>query len=98
MDCVAVINNTLTLIDWKTSEKVKSSSRALYDNPLQVAAYVGAINHDERYSSLGNITSGAVVVVYNSGYPAMTHIFSQDQLGHYWKLWCQRLHQYKLMM
>ena len=98
VDCVAVINNTLTLIDWKTSEKVKSSSRALYDNPLQVAAYVGAINHDERYSSLGNITSGAVVVVYNSGYPAMTHIFSQDQLGHYWKLWCKRLHQYKLMM
>ena len=97
VDCVAIINNTLTLIDWKTSEKVKNNVRALYDNPLQLAAYIGAVNRDERYSSLGNITSGAVVVVYNSGYPAMTHTFSQEQLGHYWKLWCLRLHQYKMM-
>ena len=98
VDCVAIINNTLTLIDWKTSEKVKNNVRALYDNPLQLAAYIGAVNRDERYSSLGNITSGAVVVVYNSGYPAMTYTFSEEQLGHYWKLWCRRLHQYKLIM
>ena len=98
VDCVAVINNTLTLIDWKTSEKVKNNVKALYDNPLQLAAYIGAINQDERYAGLGNITSGAVVVIYNSGYPAMTHTFSERELGHYWSLWCQRLHQYKLMM
>merc|ERR1712155_96929 len=67
VDCVAVINNTITLIDWKTSEKVKNNVKALYDNPLQLAAYIGAMNQDERYASLGNITSGAVVVVYNSG-------------------------------
>ena len=97
VDCVAVINNTLTLIDWKTSEKVKNNVKALYDNPLQLAAYIGAINQDERYASLGNITSGAVVVIYNSGYPAMTHTFSERQLENYWKLWCQRLSQYKLM-
>merc|ERR1712062_707630 len=36
VDCVAVIGNTVTLIDWKTSERVKNSAAALYDNPLQV--------------------------------------------------------------
>jgi len=99
VDCVAVMNNTLTLIDWKTSEKVKNNVKALYDNPLQLAAYIGAINSDSRYRSLGNITTGAVVVVYNSGYPAMTHTFNESQLGHYWNLWCERLHKYnnKLM-
>merc|ERR1719474_423602 len=94
-DCVAVINNTVTLIDWKTSERVKNSSKALYDNPLQLAAYIGAFNSDPRYEHLGNITHGAVVVVYNTGYPAMLHTFDQKQLGKYWSTWCQRLQQYK---
>ena len=94
-DCVAVINNTVTLIDWKTSEKVKTSKESLFDNPLQLAAYIGAINRDPRYESLGNIEAGAVVVVYNSGYPAMLHTFNKKQLDHYWSLWCQRLLQYK---
>ena len=95
VDCVAVIGNTVTLIDWKTSEKVKNSAAALYDNPLQVAAYVGAINSDTAYESLGTITHGAVVVIYNTGYPAMLHTFDQGQLEKYWKLWCERLKMYK---
>ena len=104
----------LLLIDWKTAEREKTRVEDLYDNPIQVtfeprsrkkltffsqlAAYLGAINQDPRYSGLGNITSGAVVVIYNSGYPAMTHTFSERQLGQYWNLWCQRLQQYKVMM
>lgn len=95
VDCVAVIGSTLTLIDWKTSEKVKNSAAALYDNPLQVAAYVGAVNADPAYESLGTITHGAVVVIYNTGYPAMLHTFDQAQLEKYWKLWCERLKMYK---
>lgn len=95
MDCVAVINNTLTLIDWKTSERVKNSKKALYDNPLQLAAYIGAINQDPAYECLGNITQGAVVVVYNTGYPAMIHAFNETQLAKYWSLWCERLDMYK---
>ena len=95
VDCVAVLGNTVTLIDWKTSEKVKNSAAALYDNPLQVAAYVGAINSDPAYESLGTITHGAVVVIYNTGYPAMLHTFDQNQLAKYWELWCDRLKMYK---
>ena len=97
VDCVAVINNTVTLIDWKTSDKVKNTVSALYDNPLQLAAYIGAFNRDPAYEHLGNITHGAVAVVYNSGYPAMIHSFSGDQLCRYWDQWCLRLEQYKSM-
>ena len=96
-DCVAVINNTVTLIDWKTSEKVKTSKESLFDNPLQLAAYIGAINSDPKYEMVGSIRQGAVVVVYNSGYPAMVHTFNQTQLEYYWLLWCQRLKQYKCL-
>ena len=56
MDCVALYrdpksekNGRLMLIDWKTAGKAKRSIGDTYDNPLQVAAYVGAFNHDPRY-------------------------------------------------
>jgi genome maintenance exonuclease 1 len=39
----------LVLVDWKTSQKPKRSLSATFDAPLQIAAYVGAINHDQRY-------------------------------------------------
>lgn len=95
VDCVAMLGETLVLLDWKTSERVKNSKAALYDNPLQLAAYMGAINSDERYSRLGNLTKGVVVVVYNTGYPAMVHEFNTKQMEKYWEKWCHRLHLYQ---
>ena len=36
-------------IDWKTSRRPRPKLRDMYDGPLQVCAYMGAINQDQRY-------------------------------------------------
>lgn len=41
VDCVAKFNRTNTLVDWKTSEKVKDTVTKLYDAPIQTVAYLG---------------------------------------------------------
>lgn len=39
----------LCAIDWKTSLKPKKKISDLYEYPLQLVAYAGAINVDENY-------------------------------------------------
>lgn len=80
------------MIDWKTSEKPKPFIRNTFDNPLQVVAYMGAINHDANYSF--QVQCGLIVVAYKDGSPAHPHFMDTKLCSQYWAKWLLRLEEY----
>ncbi|NXI45244.1 MGME1 exonuclease, partial [Galbula dea] len=92
VDCVAKYRGHLCVIDWKTSEKQKPSLKNTFDNPLQVAAYIGALNHDPNYDF--QVRCGLIVVAYRNGSPAHPHFMDPDLCSQYWHKWLLRLEEY----
>lgn len=92
LDCVAEYRGNLCVIDWKTSEKPKPLIRNTFDNPLQVVAYMGAINHDANYNF--QVQCGLIVVAYKDGSPAHPHFMDTELCSQYWAKWLLRLEEY----
>ncbi|KAL0964823.1 hypothetical protein UPYG_G00329480 [Umbra pygmaea] len=92
VDCVALYKGVLCVIDWKTSERSKPFLSNTYDNPLQVAAYVGALNSDVNYNY--QVENGLIVVAYKDGSPAHCHRMSSELVLQYWERWLVRLDEY----
>ena len=84
------------LIDWKTSTRKKETLRQTFDVPLQIAAYVGALNHDSRYPY--QIENAMIVYVYNDGQEANLIEMDKIQLLKNWKIWLERCSEYKSKM
>ncbi|KAG9508574.1 Cytochrome P450 3A13, partial [Fragariocoptes setiger] len=78
------------IIDFKPANKAKP----LYDYPLQLSAYAGAINFDERVKLSTNIDTSIVIVAYTDGSPATLHTF--DAIKH-WCKWLERIDQFYRM-
>ncbi|XP_075875007.1 mitochondrial genome maintenance exonuclease 1 [Nelusetta ayraudi] len=91
-DCVARYRGVLCVIDWKTSEKPKPLLSNTYDNPIQIAAYAGALNNDPKYKY--QVENGLIVVVYKDGSPAHAHCLNSDLMSDYWKRWLVRLEEF----
>uniref|UniRef100_A0A8C9A5P7 PD-(D/E)XK endonuclease-like domain-containing protein n=1 Tax=Prolemur simus TaxID=1328070 RepID=A0A8C9A5P7_PROSS len=83
LDCVAEYQGELCVIDWKTSEKPKPFIQNTFDNPLQVVAYMGAMNHDANYSF--QVQCGLILVAYKDGSPAHSHLMDAELCSQYWK-------------
>uniref|UniRef100_T1HRR1 Mitochondrial genome maintenance exonuclease 1 n=1 Tax=Rhodnius prolixus TaxID=13249 RepID=T1HRR1_RHOPR len=49
IDCVAKYDNKPVLIEWKRSDKKKKLIQSTFDAPLQLCAYIGALNYDTNY-------------------------------------------------
>uniref|UniRef100_A0A0C9QIB2 Mitochondrial genome maintenance exonuclease 1 n=1 Tax=Fopius arisanus TaxID=64838 RepID=A0A0C9QIB2_9HYME len=94
IDCVASYRGNLCIIDWKKSEKIKTLSTT-YDSPLQVSAYIGALNADPNYPF--QVKSGLVVIAYTRGQPPSVFEFTAAKLEFYWREWLKRLEKYKSM-
>ncbi|KAM4607166.1 mitochondrial genome maintenance exonuclease 1 [Polymixia lowei] len=92
VDCVACYRGVLCVIDWKTSEKPKPYLSNTYDNPLQVAAYAGALNNDVNYKY--QVENGLIVVAYKDGSPAHAHLLSSELVLEYWEKWLVRLEDF----
>ncbi|XP_069788099.1 mitochondrial genome maintenance exonuclease 1 [Narcine bancroftii] len=93
VDCVAEYRGKLCVIDWKTSEKPKPYFRNTFDNPLQVAAYAGALNFDDNYDF--QVEQGLIVVAYKDGRPAHAHFMEPELFLTCWHRWLVRLQKYK---
>ncbi|KAF7388234.1 hypothetical protein HZH66_011001 [Vespula vulgaris] len=83
VDCIASFRGKSYAIDWKKSDKDKLNINFMYDAPIQLAAYIGAINSSKRYPFV--VDCGLIVVGYTTGKPADTFIVSGEQLKTYWE-------------
>lgn len=94
VDCVAVSrkSSALSVIEWKNSDRYKKTVSNTYDAPLQLCAYLAALNATTFREN--PITNGVIVVAYNDGQDADIFQLSNTELKRYWNLWLNRLQDY----
>ncbi|PBC29871.1 hypothetical protein APICC_06424 [Apis cerana cerana] len=92
VDCIASYRDEIYLIDWKKSDKKKASLASTFDAPVQLAAYIGAVNASNKYSF--KIHKGLVIVGYTNGEPASVHELKDDTLQLAWENWLERLEKF----
>lgn len=91
VDCISIHDNVISVIEWKKSDKIKSSVSSTFDAPLQLVAYLGAINSTTFYKN--PITKGVITVAYD-GHKADLFQLNENELNRYWKVWLNRLQEY----
>ncbi|MGB3493964.1 MAG: PD-(D/E)XK nuclease family protein [Elainellaceae cyanobacterium] len=92
VDCVASYKGVPCVLDWKTSDRPKETVDRLYDNPLQLAAYCGAVNH--IYGEHGVHLTEAAIVVAVPNQEAEVFYFDAPTLRDYWQQWQARVAQF----
>lgn len=92
VDCVASYRGIPCLCEWKTADKPKGSVERLYEYPLQLTAYLGAVN--QYYQDCGIKLDYALIVVAIPEMPAEVFWFEPGAMTDYWRQWEQRVAQY----
>ncbi|XP_052748626.1 mitochondrial genome maintenance exonuclease 1-like isoform X2 [Galleria mellonella] len=92
-DAIADYEDKPTLIEWKKSDKPRKSISLTYDNPVQLAAYFGAVCNDLNYKHL-NVRDALLVIAYTDGSKADAYHLTTDKLREHWAQWLIRLEDY----
>ncbi|CAF4831137.1 unnamed protein product [Pieris macdunnoughi] len=92
-DAIADYEDKPTLIEWKKSDKPRKSIALTYDNPVQLAAYFGAVCNDLNYKHL-NVRDALLVIAYTDGSKADFYHLHTDKLREHWAQWLIRLEEY----
>lgn len=95
MYCLTNSREKPTLIEWKKSDKPRKAISATYDNPVQLAAYFGAVCNDDNYKHL-NVRDALLVIAYTDGSKADVFHLTTDKLREHWAQWLIRLEEYML--
>mmetsp|Transcript_6637 Transcript_6637/g.10251 ORF Transcript_6637/g.10251 Transcript_6637/m.10251 type:complete len:267 (-) Transcript_6637:30-830(-) len=97
IDCIARYKGQLKIIDWKTSKRRKDSISKLFDYPIQLSAYLGALYSDNRYPPEVKPTSGIVVVMYED-HPADVVDISKAEMEEAWEKWLVRYSDFQYVL
>lgn len=93
VDCVASYKGIPCICEWKTADKPKGSLERLYDFPLQLMAYWGAVNYS--YQNYDVDINNALLVVAIPNLPAEIFWFEKADINYYWQQWMERVNMYK---
>ena len=93
LDTLACYHGNPCIIEWKTSQRRKSSLADCGEHPMQMVAYAGAINSDP--TSKIQIRHGLLVIAYDDGTPADVHFLDLKQCRGFWQDWLVRLYKFK---
>jgi len=91
VDLVARYQGVPCTIEWTTAEEPKLRVEKLYDKPLQLVAYAGAINRCYGETLFGNKIVNALIVVALPDEDAEIFVWEREQLLEYWQKWLKRL-------
>lgn len=91
VDLVARYEGVPCTIELTTAEEPKLRVGKLYDKPLQLVAYSGAINRGYGESLFGTKVVNGLIVVALPGEDAEIFTFQREELLDYWQEWLKRL-------
>jgi len=92
VDCIASYKGIPCICEWKTADKPKGSIEGLYEHPLQLTAYLGAVN--EYYQDYDIQLNHALLVVAIPTTEAEVFWFEPAAMQHYWEQWEKRVAEY----
>ncbi|MFH4980588.1 hypothetical protein AB6A40_007297 [Gnathostoma spinigerum] len=98
-DALVPYRDSLHLIDWKSSTPGSSKQQcsdisSLYNDPIQVAAYIGALNSDPVFHDYPAVKLGSIVVANEDGSDCTVFDMDERTVEEYWRKWVICLSQF----